>query len=152
MTSINEEEPKIVKGQIRVGISSCLLGKKVRYNGGHKENDYITNVLDDFFTWVSVCPEVEIGMGTPREAVRLVGSPDQPRMVGTHTGTEWTDKMTAYSIAKTEKLKTLNLHGYILKNCSPSCGLFRVKVYTETGMPQLTFPTFFYAFFLIFFP
>lgn len=121
--------------RIRVGVSACLLGDPVRYNGGHKRDAYVVGTLDGFFEWVPVCPEVEVGMGTPREAVRLTGDPAAPRMVGTNSGEDWTDRMTAYAADRVEWLARQNLHGYILKSRSPSCGLFRVKVYTASGQP-----------------
>ena len=80
-----------------VGISTCLLGQKVRYDGGHKHDRYITDVLGPYFRFVPVCPELEVGMGVPREAVHLAGGPEAPRMVGNRTGQDWTDRMNRYS-------------------------------------------------------
>ena len=85
---------------IRIGISSCLVGAKVRFNGGHKKDNYITEVLSRYFTWVRVCPEMDIGMGTPREAVRLVGELANPEMVGVKSDTSWTKKMVEYALQK----------------------------------------------------
>ncbi len=126
--------------RIHLGISSCLLGAKVRFNGGHKKDNYVTDVLSNYFDWVRVCPEMDIGMGTPRESVRLVGNPNNPRMLGTKSLRDWTEQMNRYARQKAECLRELNLHGYILKSRSPSCGLMRVKVYSEKGAPVATSP------------
>ena len=91
--------------RIRVGISSCLLGFKVRFDSGHKHDRYITDVLGPYFRFVPVCPEVEVGMPTPREAVRLVGEVDSPRMVGNKTATDWTDKMHKYVSGRVKQLE-----------------------------------------------
>ncbi len=121
---------------IKIGISTCLLGQKVRFDGGHKHDRYITDILGDFFRFVPVCPELEIGMGVPREAVRLVGSVESPQMTGTKTGKDWTSQMTRYSERRVRKRDLSDLCGYILKKDSPSCGMERVKVYDPSGMPQ----------------
>ncbi len=119
--------------RIRIGISTCLLGEQVRYDGGHKRDRFLTDVLGNFFDWVSVCPELEVGMGVPREAVRLVGSSSNPRMVGIDSGDDWTDRMTEYSKKRVAQLGKLDLCGYILKSKSPSCGMERVKLYGRGG-------------------
>ncbi len=121
---------------IRIGISTCLLGQKVRFDAGHKRDRYITDILGQFFQFVPVCPELEVGMGVPRESVRLEGSPDHPRMVGNKTGADWTDRMDAYSRKRVAARDLQHLSGYILKKDSPSCGMERVKVYGDSGMPQ----------------
>jgi uncharacterized protein YbgA (DUF1722 family)/uncharacterized protein YbbK (DUF523 family) len=121
---------------LRVGISTCLLGQKVRYDGGHKRDRYLTDILEAYFDFVPVCPELEIGMGVPREAVRLVGSPAAPRMVGRESGRDWTDRMNKYSERRTKQIARMRLSGYILKKDSPSCGMERVKVFDAKGMPQ----------------
>jgi uncharacterized protein YbgA (DUF1722 family)/uncharacterized protein YbbK (DUF523 family) len=120
---------------IRVGISSCLLGEEVRYDGGHQKDSYITGVLARHFSWVPVCPEMEIGMGVPREPIRLVGDPAAPRLMGVTSGTDHTDRMNAFARRRVEGLRRQDLSGYILKRASPSCGLERVKVYGESGPP-----------------
>ena len=109
----------------RVGISSCLLGDLVRFDGGHKRNTYCADVLSETVEWVPVCPEVEVGMGTPREAVRLVGDTDQLRMIGSETGHDWTDEMNQYARIRVQELVQLDLDGYVLKSRSPSCGRSR---------------------------
>jgi uncharacterized protein YbbK (DUF523 family) len=85
------------KNAVKVGISTCLLGQKVRFDGGHKRDRFITDILGGCFQFVSVCPEVDVGMGIPREAVRLEGSVAAPRMIGNKSGTDWTERMNAYS-------------------------------------------------------
>lgn len=121
---------------IRIGISTCLLGQKVRFDAGHKRDRYITDILGQFFLFVPVCPELEVGMGVPREAVRLEGSPENPRMVGNKTGADWTKRMNAYGKKRVAARDLQNLSGYILKKDSPSCGMERVKIYSDSGMPQ----------------
>ena len=124
--------------RIRVGISSCLLGEQVRFDGGHKLDTLITEALGRYFEWVPVCPEMEIGLGTPRESLRLIGDPEKPRMVGTKSATDHTDAMIRWAEGRLEELARLDLHAYILKKDSPSCGMERVRVYGESGMPQRT--------------
>ena len=122
--------------EIKVGISSCLLGENVRYDGGHQKDAYVTGVLSRHFTWVPVCPEVELGLGAPRETIRLVGSAAAPRLVASQSGTDLTEAMDTYARARVGALGAAGLSGYILKRASPSCGMERVKVYTEAGMPS----------------
>ncbi len=121
---------------ICIGISQCLLGEPVRFDGGHKRDPFLTDTLARFVSYVPVCPEVEVGMGIPREPVRLQGDPASPRMVGTRSGTDHTRAMEAYSRRRALELDSAGLCGYILKKNSPSCGMERVKVYgAEGGMP-----------------
>ena len=122
---------------LRLGISTCLLGQKVRFDGGHKHDRYLTDVLGRFFEFVPVCPELEVGMGVPRESVRLVGEPDAPRMVGNKTGEDWTERMAVYGRKRLAQLAGMGLCGYILKKDSPSSGMERVKVYdAASGMSE----------------
>lgn len=121
---------------IRVGISACLLGEEVRYDGGHKRDRYITDTLGKFLEWVPICPEVEMGLGTPREALRLEGKPEDPRLVFFKTGGDITDGMQAWAKARLDALAKLDLSGYILKSDSPSCGMERVRVYRSSGIPS----------------
>ena len=128
---------------VRVGVSSCLLGEKVRYDGGHKRDAFLVQELGRHVEWVSVCPELEVGMGVPREAVRLLrtageSSESSIRMVGEQSGKDWTDAMSMFSEARARSLEQLELSGYILKSKSPSCGLERVKVYSSSGIPSKT--------------
>lgn len=119
---------------IKVGISACLLGAPVRYNGGHKQSLLCKDVLSQYFNYVAVCPEEAIGLGTPREPIRLVGDVDNPRAVGTVTPSlDVTDALTDYGQTKAAQLN--DLCGYILMQKSPSCGMARVKVYQEHGRP-----------------
>jgi len=126
----------IGKSKIKVGVSSCLLGQKVRYDSGHKRDRYVTDVLGRYFKFVPVCPEVELGMGVPRESVELRGKIDSPRMVGNKTGTDWTVKMNRFVKKRLRQLESENLSGYILKKKSPSCGMERVKIYDANGVPS----------------
>lgn len=119
-----------------MGISSCLLGEKVRYDGQHKHDPYLTGTLGRFFEWVPVCPEVECGLPVPREAMRLVGDPDHPRLVTQKTGIDHTDRMQAWARKRLRELEPLDLHGYVFKRASPSSGLERVKVYDASGLPR----------------
>jgi putative ABC transport system permease protein len=119
--------------RIRLGISACLLGDEVRYDGGHKRDPFLTEVLGRFVDWVKVCPEVESGMGTPREAIRLVDQGGAIRLLTVRTGVDHTASMTACSAKRVHALDGEDLCGYVLKKDSPSCGMTRVKVYTGTG-------------------
>ncbi|MDD4050836.1 MAG: DUF523 and DUF1722 domain-containing protein [candidate division Zixibacteria bacterium] len=132
------DKPGSTPSEITIGISTCLLGQKVRFDGGHKHDRYITDILGKYFQFVPVCPELEIGMGVPREPVRLTGSADAPRMVGAKTGTDWTDRMNAYADKRIRQRDIQNLSGYILKKDSPSCGMERVKLHHESGMSEKT--------------
>lgn len=122
-------------GAIRVGVSSCLLGQQVRYDGGHKRSDFVADILGARVTFVPVCPEVELGLGTPRPTLRLIRRGEDVRMVMAD-GRDYTDSMRTYARRRVERLKDEDLAGYVLKKDSPSCGLARVKVYEETGIPS----------------
>lgn len=123
---------------IKIGVSSCLLGEKVRYDGGHKHDRYLTDVLGRFFLFVPVCPEVECGMSVPREAMRLEGDPAAPRLITHKSRADKTEQMLAFCRAKVEALALEDLCGFIFKKGSPSSGLFRVKVYDHAGVPSKT--------------
>jgi len=118
---------------IRVGISSCLLGQKVRFDGGHKHDRYLTDTLGEYFEWVPVCPEVELGLGTPREPIRLVQLGGEVRLVTTKTEVDLTQRMQTYARSRAVALAKEDLNGYILKKDSPSCGMERVRVYAPKG-------------------
>lgn len=122
--------------KIKIGVSTCLLGHKVRYDGGHKRDPYIIDILGEYFEFVPVCPEVEAGFPTPREAFRLVGDIDKPRMITQKTGKDVTDRMQRWSHKRCDALADEQLRGYIFKSKSPSSGRWRVKVYNDKGMPQ----------------
>jgi uncharacterized protein YbbK (DUF523 family) len=117
----------------RLGISACLLGQKVRYDGGHKRDNFLTEIFGPFVEWVPVCPEVEVGMGVPREPVRLVGAAKEPSMIAERSRKDWTPEMSRFSTERAEGLTRLNLSAYILKKDSPSCGMERVKIYSPKG-------------------
>ena len=122
--------------KIRLGVSACLLGRQVRYDGGHKRDPFLTDTLGPFVEWVPVCPEVEIGLGVPRDTIRLVGEAAAPRLVVEKTGEDLTARMQRYARSRARELEALGLHGYVLKRGSPSCGLFRVPVYDGDGVPR----------------
>jgi uncharacterized protein YbgA (DUF1722 family)/uncharacterized protein YbbK (DUF523 family) len=125
--------------KIRLGVSACLLGREVRDDGGHKRDPFLTETLGPFVEWVPVCPEVEIGLGVPRDTIRLVGEAAAPRLVVERTGEDLTARMQRYARSRARELEALDLHGYALKRGSPSCGLFRVRVYDgEGGAPRAT--------------
>jgi uncharacterized protein YbgA (DUF1722 family)/uncharacterized protein YbbK (DUF523 family) len=121
--------------KIKLGISACLLGDKVRYDGGHKLDHYLAETVGMFVDWVPVCPEVEAGLGIPREAMRLVGDPDDPRLVTRQTGIDHTDRMKKWAQGRIGKLSQEGLSGFIFKSRSPSSGMERVKVYSLEGQP-----------------
>ena len=123
---------------VRIGVSSCLLGQKVRFDGGHKRDAFLVDTFGEFVEWVPVCPELEVGMGLPREAIRLVRSDAGIKLIGVKSATDHTESMTRYSVRRTEKLARENLDGYILKKDSPSCGMERVKIYDPNGSPSRT--------------
>lgn len=126
---------RVTTNPIRVGISACLLGERVRYDGGHKRNPYIVETLGRYVEWVPVCPEVEMGLGTPRETLRLVRIGQDLRIVMPKTGEDHTERMRAYARRRVAALAKENLHGYILKKDSPSCGMERVRVFDAKGVP-----------------
>jgi uncharacterized protein YbgA (DUF1722 family)/uncharacterized protein YbbK (DUF523 family) len=123
---------------IRIGISSCLLGEQVRFDGGHKRSDFLVETLGRFVEFVPVCPEMEIGLGVPRETLRLVRDGNDKdtralRLVANQTGLDHTEKMNAYAQRRTIALAREDLSGYVLKKDSPSCGMERVRVYGVSG-------------------
>jgi len=124
----------------RIGISRCLLGDEVRFDGGHKRDTFLTTTFGRCVDWVPVCPEVEVGMGIPREAIQLVADPSGVpsgahlvRLLGVKSGTDWTTDMSRYARDRVRELKVANLSGYVLKKDSPSCGMERVRVH-QHGM------------------
>ncbi|MFC1833288.1 YbgA family protein [Thermodesulfobacteriota bacterium] len=121
---------------ITIGVSACLLGENVRYNGGHSRDHFISDTLSQYVRFVPVCPEVECGFPIPREAFRLVGDPESPRFVTSRTGEDHTRKMVDWCSKKVKELEKEDLCGFVFKKGSPSSGMERVKVYTEKGMPS----------------
>jgi uncharacterized protein YbgA (DUF1722 family)/uncharacterized protein YbbK (DUF523 family) len=125
--------------RIKILVSACLLGEKVRYDGGHKRDLFLNETLGPFVEWVRVCPEVDCGLPVPREAMRLVGDPTHPRLVTNRTGVDHTARMEQWAKARLDALSSLDLCGYICKKDSPSSGMERVKVYgVVDGIPALT--------------
>ena len=125
--------------KIRLGISACLLGQQVRYDGGHKRDTFLTGTLAEYVDYVPVCPEVEIGLPTPREALRLVGDSDNPRLITQKTGIDYTERMQDWAAVRLQALEKEELCGFIFKSRSPSSGMERVKVYGKAGgMPAKT--------------
>ena len=124
----------------RVGISRCLLGDEVRYDGTHKRDDDVLEALGRQVEWVPVCPEVEVGMGTPREPIQLVASSEgvvsanvRVRLVGVESGEDWTTRMHAWARERVVALQPLNLSGFVLKARSPSCGISGVRIVDPAG-------------------
>jgi len=123
---------------IKIGISSCLLGNHVRYDGGHSHDRFLTQTLGLFTEYVPVCPEVECGMPTPRDSLRLVGDPENPRLVTRKTGEDKTGQMNEWITQKLEALEKEDLCGFIFKSKSPSSGLYRIRVYGGDGKVRKT--------------
>ena len=138
--------------KIKVGISSCLLGNKVRYDGGHQQDRYITDTLGQCFDWLPVCPEVEYGLGAPREAMRLEGDPESPRLVTIHTNVDHTEGMRAWARKRLRDLEQEGLRGFIFKSRSPSSGMRGVTVHASPGMPGGESPGIFADAFMKYFP
>ena len=118
---------------IRVGISACLLGDQVRFDGGHKRDPFLIDTMGPFVEWVKVCPEVEVGMGTPRESIRLVDDGGRLRLLTVRTGVDHTASMTNWTARRVRELGAEDLCGFVVKKDSPSCGMVRVKVYGPPG-------------------
>jgi len=121
--------------KIKIGISSCLLGKNVRYDGCHQHDPYITDILGRYFEWAPVCPEVECGLGIPREAMHLVGNPANPRLVTISTGIDHTDVIMKWAEKKLRELEKEDLCGFIFKSKSPSSAIRDVDIYSPSGIP-----------------
>jgi uncharacterized protein YbgA (DUF1722 family)/uncharacterized protein YbbK (DUF523 family) len=124
--------------KIKLGISACLLGEKVRFDGGHKLDRFITETLGKFVEFVPVCPEVECGLGIPREAMHLVAAPDGPRLVTVRSQVDHTERMLAWARKRVVELEQEELCGFIFKSDSPSSGMERVKIYSGKGMAAKT--------------
>ena len=121
----------MVVEKIRIGVSKCLMGEKVRFDGGHTRNSFVMDTLGKWVEFVPVCPEVEIGLGTPRPTIRLVSIGGKQELVMPSTGQVLTEQMNRYAIEKIELLKKSRLDGFILKKSSPSCGMERLPVYRD---------------------
>jgi uncharacterized protein YbgA (DUF1722 family)/uncharacterized protein YbbK (DUF523 family) len=120
--------------KIKIGISACLLGEKVRYDGGHTLDRYITETFGQYFEWVPVCPEVEYGLPVPREAMHLTGEPASPRLVTVRTGIDHTDGMKKWAADKLSRLEKEDLCGFLFKSKSPSSGIGGIKVCSSSGI------------------
>lgn len=116
-----------------IGISSCLLGEKVRYDGGHKLSYYLKSTLGQIVRWIPVCPEVGCGLPVPREAMKLVEDPSYPRLVSEDRSVDHTEKMCGWIVKELQKLEKEDLSGFIFKSRSPSSGLLNVRVYSTGG-------------------
>jgi uncharacterized protein YbgA (DUF1722 family)/uncharacterized protein YbbK (DUF523 family) len=124
--------------KIKIGISRCLLGENVRYDGGHKRERFITDTLGNFVEFTPVCPEVECGLGVPREAMHLEGNPVDPRLVTIHTRKDYTKPMKSWAQRRLAELEKEGLCGFIFKSGFPSSGMERVKIYGDQGEPVKT--------------
>lgn len=122
--------------RMRIGVSQCLLGENVRFDGGHKRNEYVLTTLGKWFDFIPVCPEMEIGLGAPRESLRLVQAGSHVRMVAPKSGADHTATMTEYSHRRAKQIESQRLVGYVFKKDSPSCGMERVRVYGDGAMPH----------------
>ena len=129
-TAAMEDKP------IKVGLSACLAGDEVRFNGGHAHQRYLTKTLGQFFDYVTTCPEIEAGMTVPRPAVRLVAAGSKIRVVDPKNGVDWTAAMEDHAIKRAGMVDAEGLSGFILKSKSPSCGVARVKVYDHNDVPS----------------
>jgi uncharacterized protein YbgA (DUF1722 family)/uncharacterized protein YbbK (DUF523 family) len=127
---------KAMKDRPNLGISACLLGEKVRYDGGHRLDRYLKDVLGEFVNWIAVCPEVECGLTVPREVMRLVGDPESPRLVTLRSGEDQTERMLNWAGKRLNNLEKQNLCGFVFKSRSPSSGMRSVKVYNGLGFPR----------------
>ncbi len=134
----SEEMDVPTQERIRLGVSQCLMGDSVRYDGGHKLDRFIRETLGQYVEFVPVCPEVECGLPVPREAMRLTGTPESPRLTTVRTQKDLTDQMLHWAGKKVAELAEMGLCGFIFKSNSPSSGMERVKVYSDSGMPAKT--------------
>jgi len=133
----NKKQALSISGNIpRLGISQCLLGEQVRYDGGHKRDRFLTDTLSQFVEWIPICPEVESGLGTPREAMRLVGTPEAPRLMTIKTQNDHTATLNRFCHRKIHELKSFGLDGFVFKKDSPSCGIKQVRVYQHGSSPS----------------
>jgi uncharacterized protein YbgA (DUF1722 family)/uncharacterized protein YbbK (DUF523 family) len=121
--------------KIKLGISACLLGENVRYDGGHQLDRFLTDTLGQYIEYIPVCPEVECGLSIPRESMHLVGNLESPRLITTQTQQDMTDRMVTWAHKHVRELEQEDLCGFIFKSHSPSSGMKRVKVYNEKGRP-----------------
>ena len=121
--------------KIKLGVSACLLGEPVRYDGGHKLDRFLTDTLGQYVQYVPVCPEVECGLPVPRESMHLEGNPDSPRLITSRTKQDMTERMVRWAKKRVVEIEGEDLCGFIFKSDSPSSGMERVRIYNEKGMP-----------------
>ena len=150
MTFSNSEVD--MSDEIRIGISSCLLGEKVRYDGQHKLDRFCRDVLGEYVEYVPVCPEVECGMPIPRESMHLEGDPEAPRLITTRTRKDLTNQMVTWADRRVRELERENLCGFVFKSRSPSSGMERVKIYDENKIPRKSGSGIFAGIFMKHFP
>jgi uncharacterized protein YbgA (DUF1722 family)/uncharacterized protein YbbK (DUF523 family) len=124
----------MIEKKIRLGISTCLLGENVRYDGGHKLDRFLTDTLGQYVEYIPVCPEVECGLPVPRESMHLEGNPESPRLITSRTMQDMTERMVSWAEKRVVELEKEEVCGFIFKSDSPSSGMERVKVYNEKGM------------------
>jgi uncharacterized protein YbgA (DUF1722 family)/uncharacterized protein YbbK (DUF523 family) len=124
--------------RLRLGVSSCLLGRRVRFDGGHKRDAFVVDSLGPFVDWVPVCPEAESGLGVPRESMRLVRDTGKIRLLTVSTRRDVTETVEKWTVRKLRDLADDELAGFILKKDSPTCGMERVRVYGASGVPLKT--------------
>jgi uncharacterized protein YbbK (DUF523 family) len=118
--------------KIKIGISSCLLGEKVRYDGGHKRNTVLKDaLLQKHIDYIPICPEVECGLGVPRKSMHVEGNPDSPRLIITSSGEDKTKRMANWALKRLNQLEKKDIRGFIFKSNSPSCGIRNVKLFNE---------------------
>jgi uncharacterized protein YbgA (DUF1722 family)/uncharacterized protein YbbK (DUF523 family) len=125
----------MIEKKIKLGISTCLLGENVRYDGGHKLDRFLTDTLGQYVEYVPVCPEVECGLPIPRESMHLEGNPESPRLITSRTKQDMTERMVSWAEKRAVELEKEEVCGFIFKSDSPSSGMERVRVYNEKGMP-----------------
>ncbi len=123
---------------VKIGISACLLGQRVRYDGGHKYDPFLAETLRKYVEFVPVCPEVECGLPVPRESMRLTGDPQAPRLVTVRSGVDHTERMIRWAQKRLVELEGEDLCGFVFKSKSPSSGMERIRVYNEKGIPVKT--------------
>ena len=138
--------------KLRLGISTCLLGERVRYDGGHKLDRFLRDTLRNYVDFVPVCPEAECGLGVPREAMHLVGQPERPRLLTVNTGIDHTERVLKWAKKRVRELEKERLSGFVFKSRSPSSGMREVKVYNDKGMPVKKGVGIFARHFMEFFP
>jgi uncharacterized protein YbbK (DUF523 family) len=141
-----------MKNKIKIGISSCLLGNNVRYDGGNRLDCYLRDTLSQIVEWVPVCPEVESGLSVPREAMHLVGYRGFPRLVTIDTGSDHTDRLTKWGRDKLAQLSQIDLCGFVFKARSPSCGVRDAELVVASGIPISRTAGLFAAAFMLRFP